>query len=93
MRGRFQQFSCVRKDFESLAHVLRFVGFWVGFLDFVVLEAEQIEPFELPGVFRCQFGKLRFDLLNCVKEVANPGGSSGRFGKGIDQIKLARIVQ
>ena len=54
-----------------MANLFGFTGSRIDFMDLVVLECKQIQPFELARMVGRQFGNLSFGFLDSGENFAN----------------------
>src|SRR5204863_4733861 len=87
------QLPGVREHTELRSNVLRFAGLGVGFLDFVVLKREQIEPLDFSRKAGGQVGEFRFGFLYCREKAANLRSEVRGVRERIDQGELAGIIE
>src|SRR6266568_2856278 len=73
--------------------MLSFAGFRIGPLDFVVLEAEQVEAFDLSCMFRANLSQYCFDPLSREEKFPYSCRQVRRIGEGVDQRELTRIIE
>src|SRR5262249_54763983 len=78
---------------KSFSHLLGFVRFGVGLLNFVMLEREKIEPFDLSRVFGCELGKLGFGSLDVRENVPEAVSEIGGLRESVDQGELVGVIE